>query len=151
MDTLTLLDRKKAMRAVKSQNTSPEKKVLSALRNLKVEFVHQANLPGTPDFLLTELDAVLFVQGCFWHSHGCRRIVPKTNMAYWKTKLAKNVRRDRRVRRQLNRLGYIVLSLWECRLETTKDVFLQVRKAIARAVRLKSKSDAKSHYPLIFF
>jgi len=55
----------------------------------------------------------VFVDGCFWH--GCPRHcrLPAGNRAFWKTKFAKNQARDRRVNRQLRRLGWRVLRIWE--------------------------------------
>src|SRR5690242_17979426 len=119
------------MRAVKSRDTAPEKRVASALRHLHIRFRTQANLPGKPDFMLPDLDAILFVQGCFWHGHGCRDSQPKTNQSYWNKKLQGNVRRDRRVRRELNHLGWTVVALWECHIPGAEATTKAVNRAVA--------------------
>src|SRR5688572_21720803 len=116
VDNLSLASRRKAMRAVRGKRTLPEVTVARALRALRVRFRRHPALPGNPDFVLLDSHAVLFVHGCFWHSHGCRpphRHQPRTNAVYWRAKLLGNQRRDARSRRILNRLGWKVLVVWE--------------------------------------
>jgi DNA mismatch endonuclease (patch repair protein) len=74
------------------------------------------DVPGRPDFVFAKRRKVIFVHGCFWHLHRCRfgRVVPRTNARFWAEKRAGNVARDRKVRRRLNRLGWRVLTVWEC-------------------------------------
>lgn len=69
---------------------------------------------GHPDFAWPGLKVAVFVDGCFWH--GCPRCneSPKTNAAFWATKIDTNRRRDRRVNARLRRDGWIVLRVWEC-------------------------------------
>ncbi len=111
--------RSRVMAAVKSRDTGPELAVAQALRRAGVRYRRDVQrLPGRPDFLLIDVDLVLMVHGCFWHGHTCPRgaRTPKRNRAYWLAKIACNRRRDRRVARELRRLGYGVWTLWECRL-----------------------------------
>ncbi len=129
------------MQAVKGRDTVPEDRVAAALATLKVRFRrYSTNLPGTPDFVLPEARAVLLVHGCFWHQHGCRTRMPRTNNAYWMAKLARNVARDQRVRRQLNRLGWSVIAVWECRVVTPQ----RAVTAVAGAVRFAKGSRARA-------
>ncbi len=137
-DNLSPRDRRKTMAAVKSRDTTPERRVAGALRSAGVWFRRYAALPGKPDFILPRLRAALLVQGCFWHGHGCRSGIPMTNRPYWVRKLAANKRRDRRVRRQLNRLGWTVLVLWECQLRGKQDALAAVSRSLARASRARS-------------
>lgn len=139
-DNLSPEARRRAMAAVKARDTTPERRVAGALRSAGVRFRRYADLPGKPDFVLLGLRAALFVQGCFWHGHGCRSRIPMTNRAYWLRKLAANKRRDRRVRRQLNRLGWTVLVLWECQLKGKQEAVGAVSKSVARASRALSVS-----------
>jgi DNA mismatch endonuclease (patch repair protein) len=133
-DNLSPKERRRAMRAVKSRGTTPERRAEAVLRAAGVRYRRQVNyLPGRPDFVLPDLRAALFVQGCFWHGHGCRSGIPRTNRAYWVSKLARNRRRDRRVRRILNRLGWTVVVLWECRIAAGEAAATAVRRAVARA------------------
>lgn len=69
---------------------------------------------GKPDFVFPSERVLIFVDGCFWHGHGCRPPVYGRNKAIWAAKLARNVRRDRKTRRRLRALGWSVLRVWEC-------------------------------------
>jgi DNA mismatch endonuclease (patch repair protein) len=122
-------ERSAIMARVKSQNTSAERAVRGLFRAMGVKFRgHRQDLPGSPDFALPEARVAVFVHGCFWHQHSCKRgnRQPATNLPYWTAKLARNVDRDRRVRRQLRRLGWRVLTIWECQI---KQPSLQARIA----------------------
>jgi len=68
---------------------------------------------GKPDFLFRRNRLALFVDGCFWH--GCPKHckMPTGNRAFWKKKFATNKARDRRVNRELRRLGWRVVRIWE--------------------------------------
>lgn len=70
-------------------------------------------LPGKPDFVFRKERLVIFVDGCFWH--GCPRHgrIPKTRVSFWKTKLARNIKRDRQVGILLRKHGWRVLRIWE--------------------------------------
>ncbi len=112
--------RSRIMRAVKGRNTSPELLVRSLVHRQGYRFrLHRKNLPGSPDLVFAGRRKVIFVHGCFWHGHHCKRgaRVPKSNRAYWKAKIARNVARDARSLRQLKEAGWRVLILWECELK----------------------------------
>lgn len=115
-DNLSPADRSKAMRAVRSRNTLPESKLASALQAAGVRYRAHPELPGKPDFLLSELQTVVFVHGCFWHGHGCRRVYPQTNRRYWRAKITRNRRRHLLVSRTLRARGWSVHTVWECQL-----------------------------------
>ena len=68
---------------------------------------------GKPDFLFRKPRVVVFVDGCFWHGCPTHGSVPATNRAFWIKKITSNRVRDRRVNRELRRLGWRVLRLWE--------------------------------------
>lgn len=80
---------------------------------------------GSPDFLFGQWRIAVFVDGCFWH--GCPRCghIPKTNTAYWAAKIARNRRRDRKLRRHARKEGYTVLAFSECRLKQQPTYCLQ--------------------------
>lgn len=72
-------------------------------------------LPGKPDLVFPRHKAVIFVNGCFWHCHSCSYFRwPSANPDFWHAKLAGNVARDKRQLRELQRLGWRVLVIWEC-------------------------------------
>ncbi len=77
--------------------------------------LHVSSLPGTPDIVLPKHRAVIFVHGCFWHGHkGCKKAkLPDANREFWESKIEGNVKRDRKAIRELKRLHWRVLVIWE--------------------------------------
>jgi len=109
------------MSRVSRENTSPEKTIFSFLRKNKFRFRKNVKtLPGSPDIVLTELNIVIFVHGCFWHGHKRCKLAkrPSSNTKYWNKKIDDNIERDKRKSRQLRKLGWKVLTVWQCQLKT---------------------------------
>ena len=108
------------MSRIKSTNTRPEMSVRSALHSLGFRYrLHVKGLPGTPDLVFPAKGKVVFVHGCFWHGHSCRRGLagPMTNIDYWNEKIRRNVERDRRSAAALRRMGWGVAVVWECQIK----------------------------------
>ena len=107
------------MRCVRGENTRPELVVRKALHKLGFRYkLYESSLPGKPDLVFPKYRTVVFVHGCFWHGHKCRRgaRMPIANRSYWELKLARNQSRDLRNRTRLEELGWQVLVVWECQL-----------------------------------
>jgi DNA mismatch endonuclease (patch repair protein) len=124
------------MRAVKSADTTPEIAVRAAVCELgfgRRYRLNRAGITGKPDLAFSALRKVVFVHGCFWHGHACKRgaRMPKTNAAYWRAKIARNVARDAATRAALKREGWTTLTIWEC--ETRDDDAL--KRKLARFLR----------------
>lgn len=120
------------MSRIKSSGSVLEQGVEDLLRRLRFRFETQVGqLPGKPDFVLTRRTVAIFVHGCFWHAHSCRRgqSTPSTRREFWIAKKAANIARDRREQAALRRLGYRVLVLWECELRDTAAVKARIRQA----------------------
>lgn len=117
-DRVTKEQRSRNMAAVRSSDTTAERAVRSMLHRLGLRFrLNQRMLPGTPDIVLKRHDTVVFVHGCFWHGHGCPRgKVPSVRPEFWVPKLARNRERDRASAASLRKLGWRVLTVWECEL-----------------------------------
>ncbi|MCR6645676.1 MAG: very short patch repair endonuclease [Terricaulis sp.] len=124
--------RSAVMRAVKSKDTKPERIVRAAAcacgygRRYRLNGAH---LPGKPDLVFTSLRKAVFVHGCFWHGHDCRRGArkPKDNSAYWSAKIARNRQRDSVAIQALQGAGWSALVVWEC--ETRNADALEARLA----------------------
>jgi len=118
MDRVSKKRRSKIMGAIKSENTKPELAVRSSLYKMGYGFrLHRKDLPGTPDVVLPKYGTVIFVNGCFWHQHGCDRTsMPKTNKKFWNDKFIKNKERDKNNKVQLEKMGWKVVVVWECDL-----------------------------------
>lgn len=117
VDVHTKEQRSYNMSQIRCKNTKPEMLVRSIVHRMGYRYrLHQSNLPGEPDIVLTRHHKVVFIHGCFWHMHKCRygRVVPKTNKKFWQTKRQGNVERDHRNLRRLRKAGWKVLTVWEC-------------------------------------
>lgn len=124
-DVHTPEQRRHNMQQIKAKHTEPEEHIAHYLyrngfrgyrRNVK-------DLPGTPDFVLSRYNTVIFVNGCFWHGHeGCRYFkYPKTNEEFWKEKIDGNRTRDQKKIEELRALGWRVIVVWECELKDNTD------------------------------
>lgn len=130
-DRFTPERRSEIMRQVKSTNTSPELFVRKLLHRLGFRFrLHRKDLPGKPDIVLPRFHAVIFVNGCFWHQHPrCRRAaLPVANHEWWSQKLTRNAQRDRANTVELRKLGWIVLTVWECEISKTGHLEARLRR-----------------------
>lgn len=107
------------MAAVRGKNTLPEKAVRSALFAAGYRYrLHRRDLPGAPDIVLPAFRLAVFVHGCFWHGHRCKRgRRPVSNVDFWNAKLEKNAARDLRNEAALRAADWYVIVVWECALE----------------------------------
>src|SRR5437588_8403122 len=92
------MDRSENMRAIRSKGMRPELAVRHLVHKMGYRFrLHRKELPGKPDLVFVSRRKVIFVHGCFWHSHDCKCAhVPKSNVDYWSPKLRRNQARDAR-------------------------------------------------------
>lgn len=138
MDTLSPFERSQQMSRVRGKDTRCELVVRRLAHRLGYRFrLHRRELPGSPDLVFVSRRRVVFVHGCFWHRHPrCRNTrMPKSRLAYWQPKLAANVVRDRRNRRQLKSLGWQALVVWECELRDETKVAGRLREFLDSDVR----------------
>lgn len=108
------------MRRIRATNTKPELALRRALYSCVYRFrLHGENLPGKPDIVFTRCKKVVFVNGCFWHSHSYRfgRVTPATNSDFWMTKRQATLVRDAKKNAELRTLGWEVLTVWECEVK----------------------------------
>jgi len=93
---------------------------------------------GHPDFTFRTARLVIFVDGCFWH--GCPRhyVAPKSNRTFWMRKRRTNRARDCAVVRDLQRLGWTIIRIWECELREMP------RASVAKILRAIEASPRKS-------
>ncbi|MGH9424464.1 MAG: very short patch repair endonuclease [Thermoanaerobaculia bacterium] len=111
--------RSRMMSGIKGKNTKPERVVRSYLHRSGLRFrLHDRSLPGSPDLVFRQHNTIVQVHGCYWHQHpGCRfAYSPKSNAKFWREKLSGNVIRDRKNAAKLRRLGWRVLTVWECQV-----------------------------------
>jgi DNA mismatch endonuclease (patch repair protein) len=128
------------MALIKSTGSHAERAVRSAAHTAGFRFrLHRKDLPGSPDLVFPKHRKVIFVHGCFWHSHHCARgaRVPKSNRDYWIQKLGRNKKRDVAQRRALAKAGWAVLTIWECQTRDTAKLTAAIKQFLIRPVSVK--------------
>ncbi len=138
-DRITKQRRSWNMSRIRAKNTKPELSVRSLLHRLGFRFrIHVRRLPGCPDIVLPKWRTVVFVNGCFWHRHkNCKfAYSPKSRRAFWEEKFTANIMRDRQRQRDLRRLGWTVVVVWECQAREIGNLDKLVRRMfLAGSVR----------------
>lgn len=116
VDVVDKATRSRMMSGIRGKNTRPELLIRSSLHARGFRYrLHGKSLPGSPDIVLRKHDAVIFVNGCFWHGHKCEKFKwPKTNVKFWRSKILKNIQRDRKAKNLLLNDGWKVITIWEC-------------------------------------
>lgn len=116
-DIVDKATRSRMMAGIRGRDTKPEQRVRSALHSAGFRYrLHVGKLPGRPDLVLPKFQAVILVQGCFWHRHeGCpAATTPSSNIEFWQKKFKQNVARDTRNIAALRTIGWRVAIIWEC-------------------------------------
>lgn len=109
------------MRRIRSKGMRPELAVRKLVHNMGYRYrLHGKNLLGKPDLVFASRRKVIFVNGCFWHWHKDTKCkiarLPKSRLGYWKPKLSRNRERDAENLKELKRMGYACLVVWECQI-----------------------------------
>jgi len=133
MDNLTKVKRSLCMSRIRSKNTTPEIIVEGILRKLMIKAKHHVvSLPGKPDIVIPKKRLVIFINGCFWHQHkNCKRkVMPKTNVQYWRNKLKRNILLQKKHILANKRLGWKVKIIWECQTKNTTKLAKIIKQLI---------------------
>ena len=129
-DNLSKEKRSWNMSRIKSADTSPELKLRSLLRKNGIRYSKNVkSLPGKPDITISKNKKIIFINGCFWHQHSncSRATMPKTNKNYWKSKFKRTIKRDKKNKKELKKLGWNILTLWECEIKKEKKLDKKIR------------------------
>ncbi len=129
-DRITPEARSRLMSKIGPKNTGPELLVRSLLHRMGYRFrLHRKGLPGTPDIVLLGRGVAIFVNGCFWHGHTCKvGKMPKSRLDYWGPKIEANIARDARKHRQLRRLGWRTIVVWECKIKDEEKLAIRLHR-----------------------
>lgn len=126
------LTRSRNMSAIRGKNTRPEMLVRKALYQRGFRYrLHDKKLPGKPDLVFRQRNAVVFVHGCFWHRHDCPAFkLPTERREFWRAKIASNVLRDRLAVEKLANQGWRTACVWECSLKS-KHIDCTIERIVA--------------------
>lgn len=124
MDTVPKEIRSKIMASVHSQGNRTTEIVFGKLLWAAGLRGYRKHWPiaGKPDFAWPGRKIAVFVDGCFWHGCAKCKSLPTSNVEFWKNKIERNQKRDRRITRLLRRQGWKVARIWECRVKKPSSV-----------------------------
>lgn len=103
------------MRTVKSSGSIIETTLAKALWKKGYRYrKNDKTVLGKPDLTFKRFKLAVFVDSEFWHGKNwkVRKHDHKSNIAYWHTKIERNIKRDKKVNRVLTKNGWIVLRFW---------------------------------------
>ncbi|WP_138904981.1 very short patch repair endonuclease [Streptomyces albidochromogenes] len=100
-----------------SRDTAAEIAVRKLLHAAGLRYRVNVPVPGMPrrtiDIAFSRAKIAVFLDGCFWHGCPQHATHPKANADWWRTKLDKNMTRDRETTQHLEAQGWTVLRFWE--------------------------------------
>lgn len=124
--------RSKIMSMVKSKDTTPELFIRKLLCEMGYNHYRLKSrlLPCQPDIIFPGKKKAIFVNGCFWHGHSCKRgHLPETNHDFWAAKIQRNIMRDQQNYEDLSKIGWTFLVIWQCEIKAKqKDQLVETIK-----------------------
>lgn len=108
------------MSKIRGTKTKPEELVRKFLFSKNFRYrKNDKRYPGRPDIVLPKYHTIIFIHGCFWHSHGnCKAAkLPETNTEFWRKKISNNKDRDRKNIEKLRNEGWNVIVIWQCEIK----------------------------------
>ena len=120
------------MSKIPSKETQPEILVRKYLFSKGFRFRKNVKeLPGKPDIVLPKYKIAIFIHGCFWHGHSCRRgNLPSSNRQFWKSKISQNISRDEDVVQKLQDLGWKVIIIWQCEIQNSSNREIRLNQLV---------------------
>ena len=120
-DIFSFQKRSDIMSKIGGKNTKPEILVRKFLFSKGFRYrINVKTLPGKPDIVLPKYKTVIFINGCFWHGHNCKKgKLPSSNTDFWKKKISNNKSRDDKNFDLLVKLGWKVIIIWQCEITKT--------------------------------
>ena len=147
---MTPEQRSSCMAAIKGKDTKPEMIVRKYLFSRGLRYrVNNRKLPGSPDIVLKKYKTAVFIDGCFWHGHEeCKYSrPPKSNVNFWRHKIAMNIARDYANGVDLRLAGWKVIRVWECDIKTKTKRNETLANLYQKIVGIEHKSNAYQSTP----
>ncbi len=120
------------MSNISGTETKPEIIVRKSLFSQGFRYLkNDKRYSGTPDVVLPKYKTVIFVHGCFWYGHDCKKGgLPETRKEFWEKKIKGNKKRDIRNRKALEEKGWNILTVWECEIINKSDRSDRLKKLV---------------------
>ncbi len=122
-DIFSQTKRSDIMSKISSKDTKPEILVRKFLFSKGFRYrINVKTLPGKPDIVLPKYKTIIFVNGCFWHGHNCKKgKLPSSNTDFWKEKISNNKSRDAKNSDLLVKHGWKVIIIWQCEISNVNN------------------------------
>jgi DNA mismatch endonuclease (patch repair protein) len=133
VDVFSKRKRSELMSRIKSKNTKLESDFLKKLSSVSHSAgyryrKHYSKLPGKPDIAFPSKKVAVFIDGCFWHSCHVHSKIPLSNVSYWREKMSKNKKQDKKINAACRKAGWKVVRIWEHEIKKSP------QKAIVRII-----------------
>ncbi|MEU8873672.1 very short patch repair endonuclease [Streptomyces javensis] len=116
-----------------SRDTTQELAVRRLLHGSGLRYRLHVPVPGMPrrtvDIVFSKLKIAVFLDGCFWHGCPEHATSPRANAEWWRSKLDRNMERDRETTDHMHSAGWTVLRFWEH--ESAEDVAGRISATVA--------------------
>ena len=141
----------KAMRSVKSVNTSPE--IIFREIIWSKGFRYRKNckdIVGKPDIANKKYKIAIFIDGDYWHGNQYKlrgyssleeQLSSVNNKEYWIKKINNNIKRDAENTEKLRANGWIVIRFWESQIK--KEPYNCIEKALSI---IKKRKESYENY-----
>lgn len=141
MDIFSREDRSIIMGRIRARDTGIEVFLRHYLFALGYRYrKNDKRYPGRPDIVLPRYRVAIYVNGCFWHGHGCALDSEvKSNTEFWREKIRRNKERDERNHRDMMALGFRVIVVWECAFRANREI-LPILLSLEEEIRKGSNS-----------
>ena len=122
-DIFSFQKRSDIMSKIGEKNTKPKILVRKFLFSKGFRYrINVKTLPGKPDIVLPKYKTVIFINGCFWHGHNCKKgKLPSSNIDFWRKKISNNKSRDDKNSDLLIKLGWKVIIIWQCEISNVNN------------------------------
>lgn len=112
-DVFSKEKRSEVMSKIRSKWTKQEIIVHNYFKGNKIRHEMHPKMEGSPDIILTDRKVAIFLHGCFWHKCPIHYKEPKSKKKFWKSKIERNVLRDRKNIKLLRRNSWKNIIIWE--------------------------------------
>lgn len=147
MDVLTVEQRRKNMKAIKSKGTRIEKMLGKALWTKGYRYrKNDKDVFGRPDFTFKKYKVAIFCDSEYFHGKDWKtqKHKIKTNTEFWHRKIEKNIDRDKLVNETLLKNGWQVIRFWEKDIINNLDLCVfKIEKFVENKVMIYSELKKK--------